>query len=691
MPIWVTKLRPCLGLIRNLYAFDFRVAARVEMLGSRCSRRFSSGVGMKVRSCHSSDHDMLLGKLETALKENEVGAAMDAFNDFRNRHGYPVVSIVSRLIKMMSYSNDKRWLEAGTDLVMAMARKKPYLVHHDVMVRLCISLSRAQMPVPASRVLRLLLWRRNLPPGNALHPVFMHMVKSEVGTCLASNILIEICECFHLLRVKNPDLAATLKPSTIIFNLVIDACLKLGSSLKGKQVMEAMAVTGIGVVANGHSILLFARIYEMNFERDELEKFKDHIDQVSRPLVHHYRHYYGSLLRLHCKFNDVDAVASLIVDVYKSRESHPFHVKKDHNMNSCMVHIGSKYLRDDLKIQIMPESLEIDLMLNSEGTPELFQCKNGKLGLSNSGMAQVMLCYWRNARISDFSKLLVGIQTRSAMLGDENLCIDVIDACIHVGWLDTAHDIVDDMESAGSPLPSSIYLSLLRAYNTKNMIKEAKGLLIQIRRVGLFPNLASVTDVSQFVSEVAHEAGPNMDTADRKCALGECLVHGMDVENSIPSKLHELNSVVYFFCKAKMIEDALKTYRRMQELNVNPSEQTFAYLMQAYSSLGMYREITILWGDIKRNMEHGRLVVGRDLYEMLLLNFIRGGYFGRALEVIELSSCNGMFMDKRMCKNEFFKHHRTLYRRLHEMDAKDEVQRQRIQQVAAFRKWLASD
>ncbi|KAJ0079101.1 hypothetical protein Patl1_24000 [Pistacia atlantica] len=75
----------------------------------------------------------------------------------------------------------------------------------------------------------------------------------------------------------------------------------------------------------------------------------------------------------------------------------------------------------------------------------------------------------------------------------------------------------------------------------------------------------------------------------------------------------------------KMTDDALKIYRRMQAMNIQPTVQTFAYLAYGYSSLEMYRVITILWDDIKRNMATGNIAVNRDLFEIMLLNFLKGG------------------------------------------------------------------
>ncbi|KAJ0080333.1 hypothetical protein Patl1_23993 [Pistacia atlantica] len=96
-------------------------------------------------------------------------------------------------------------------------------------------------------------------------------------------------------------------------------------------------------------------------------------------------------------------------------------------------------------------------------------------------------------------------------------------------------------------------------------------------------------------------------------------------EKAVPSTVYELNSSIFFFCKGKMIDDALKIYGRMQAMNIQPTVQTFAYLAYGYSSLEIYRDITILWGDIKSNMATGNLAVNRDLFEIMLLNFLKGG------------------------------------------------------------------
>ncbi|KAL6272700.1 hypothetical protein ACE6H2_023392 [Prunus campanulata] len=120
----------------------------------------------------------------------------------------------------------------------------------------------------------------------------------------------------------------------------------------------------------------------------------------------------------------------------------------------------------------------------------------------------------------------------------------------------------------------------------------------------------------------------------------------VDEKKEIPSVVYQFNSSINFFCKAKMMDDALKMYRRMQEMKVQPTEQTLTYLLYA-----------ILRGNIKRNMESGNLVVSRDLHEYLLLNCLRGGYFERVME-----------------RSEFVKLHKNLYRNLKPLEARTEAQ-----------------
>ncbi|KAK1564673.1 hypothetical protein Q3G72_008600 [Acer saccharum] len=129
----------------------------------------------------------------------------------------------------------------------------------------------------------------------------------------------------------------------------------------------------------------------------------------------------------------------------------------------------------------------------------------------------------------------------------------------------------------------------------------------------------------------------------------------------------------------------------MLEMKVQPTVQTFGYLAYGYCSLEMYCDITILWGDIKRNTESGILLLSRDLYEFILLNFLRGGYFEKVMEVIGYMKENSMYTDKWMYKSEFLKHHKNLYTSLKASNVRTEAQSKRLEYVRAFRKWAVEE
>ncbi|OAY76893.1 Pentatricopeptide repeat-containing protein [Ananas comosus] len=87
-------------------------------------------------------------------------------------------------------------------------------------------------------------------------------------------------------------------------------------------------------------------------------------------------------------------------------------------------------------------------------------------------------------------------------------------------------------------------------------------------------------------------------------------------------------------------------------------------------------------------MEDKDLAADRDLLDCLLLNFLKGGYFERVMEIISYMSKYNNFFDKWKYKKEYMKFHKNLYRNLRASEAKTEAQSKRLEHVRAFRKWL---
>ncbi|XP_050225456.1 pentatricopeptide repeat-containing protein At4g17616 [Mercurialis annua] len=667
------------GCFRRLQVLDI-FCVRHQFLDFR---PFSDSAQPQRLCWEGSSHDVLLRKLEVSLKDHVIDEAWVTFNDFKTLYGFPKTNLVSRLLTLLSYSSDRQWLQKACNLVSQILKEKSALLSNEILTKLSLSFARGHMPFPASTMLRAMLERENVPTVTLLRLIILHMVKTETGTCLASNFLIQICECFLHKTTNRNNCVKVIKPDTLTFNLVLDACVRFKSCLKGQELVEWMSRTG--TIADAHSILSIAQLYELNNLKDEIKKFKDHIDQVSAPFVCHYQQFYEVLLNMYFKFDDLDAAAELVLDMNRLRGYVPNEKPKNYLQKPSIVSIGSQNLRAGLKIQILPESLQKDIIIKVEHKKELIDFKNGKLLLSNRALAKFISGYKRQGRISELTKVLLSMQNDFQTIGGSSLCSDVIDACVHLDWPETAHDILDDMEAARSSCGLTTYMILLTAYYSRQMPNEAEALLRQIRKTGLLTTCSS---------EMVAPTGL-LEKADKsllsKSDLADFIVQETREEKATHPRVYELNSSIYYFGKAKMMGDAMKIYKRMQAMKIQPTVQTFAYLVYGYSSLESYRDITFLWGDIKRHMKTTNFLVSRDLYESLLLNFLRGGYFERVMEVAGHMKERKMCTDKGMYKSEFLKLHKNLYKVLKASEARNEVQKKRVEFVQTFRKWVGID
>ncbi|XXG78000.1 hypothetical protein AAC387_Pa08g2033 [Persea americana] len=662
-----------------------------------CCYHFSAAIEPTI-SWQGSSHAILLNKLESSLKDHHADEAWEVFKDYKSLHGFPGRGIVSKLIIELCYASDSRWLQRAYDLLLVILKEKSDLLHYDFLNRLALALARAQMPIPASTVIRIMFEKEKFPSMDTLSMVFLHLVKTQIGTYIASEILIEVCECYLLHTEKHGSrvskLSKLLTLNTMIFNLVLDACVRFGATLKAhKIIQDAMPQTG--VIADADSIVIMALIHERNGQRDELKKLKEHVDRVS--LDHHYQNFYDSLLSLQFKFNDIDAAAGVVLDLYRCQQS--FHcssplLKRNAELGkTSLVPVGSSNLRDGLRIQIMPDLLQNDYVVGMRNRPELVNFVDGKLVVTHKALAKLINGYVREKRVGELSNVFVSIQKLGFPSEALNVSSDAIDACIELGWLETAHDILDDMESAVIPVRRVTYTSLLRAYCRGNRFSEAKVLIKQMRKASLPISLSDEQVISSCMSEdsTTISLSPIASMSSQESSLAKSLLRETKEESLTSPLVYDINSSIYFFCKAKMMEDALKAFRRMQRMKLQPTVQTFSHLVNGYSSLRMYREITILWGEIKRSIDEGVLAADRDLFDCLLWNFIRGGYFERVMEIIGYMTKHSMYVDKWKYKREFLKFHKDLYRTLKASKAKTEAQSNRLEHVRAFRRWVRID
>ena len=81
--------------------------------------------------------------------------------------------------------------------------------------------------------------------------------------------------------------------------------------------------------------------------------------------------------------------------------------------------------------------------------------------------------------------LLKAEREDSPFSNDNSALVHVINACISLGWLDQAHDLLEEMRLAGVRTGSSVYSSLLKAYCRANRAADVTSLLRDAKIAGI--------------------------------------------------------------------------------------------------------------------------------------------------------------------------------------------------------------
>ncbi|KAK7278366.1 hypothetical protein RJT34_23394 [Clitoria ternatea] len=234
-------------------------------------------------------------------------------------------------------------------------KEKYGLLHTDTLTTLILSLARLQMSSLALVIFRLMLDKGFLPFMHFSSLIVIHTMKNEIETHVASNYLLYVCDLYNCSRDKKAHHRVLVKLDTLIFNFVLDACMRFKLSLRGLYLINLMSM--IRIMADAHSIMIISQILEMNSLRDEMKKLEVHVDAVLAAYARHHRLFYNSLLSLHFEFNDVYVVAKLVLDMTSSQNCC---VNKEHReqlQQPCFIAIGSPNLRAWLKVHVEPELL----------------------------------------------------------------------------------------------------------------------------------------------------------------------------------------------------------------------------------------------------------------------------------------------------------------------------------------------
>ncbi|XP_050898891.1 pentatricopeptide repeat-containing protein At1g03100, mitochondrial [Lathyrus oleraceus] len=660
-------------------------------------------------------------EIQNAINGNQLDYSWKLLEQHKHMEGFPRKSLFNMVITSYVESLDIGWLEKAYELVhRASEDGREDLLEKEVLIYLSFGLAKVRLPVMASTILRKMIDMEHFPPVTAWSAVLAHMSQTAEGSFLAAELILEIGYLFQNNRVdprkKNNAPLISMKPNTNAFNIALAGCLVFEKSRKAEQLLDMMP--RIGVKADANLLITMARVYERNGRRDELMKLQRHIEEASNLTDIQFRQFYNCLLTCHLKFGDLDSASNMVLEMLRkakearnSLASAKFLVdsaKIDHNYSpSLSISKDLEIVKDEqlirkfilsyeefskdrnfLKLEAESKAVLGSLSAKLQMQVNLITTVHGILQPTETIYVKLVKAFLESGKTKDLAVFLLKAEREDSPFSNDNSAlVHVINSCISLGWLDQAHDLLDEMRLAGVRTGSSVYASLLKAYCVANRTADVTSLLRDARKAGiqldsssyeamiqsrvleedtqgalqLFKEMkeARIPKVSQQYSGMLAKSVTETDEA----ALVTKLVQEIKDGQKVDCGVHDWNNVIHFFCKKRLMQDAEKALNKMRSLGHSPNAQTFHSMVTGYAAVGgKYLEVTELWGEMKGLASSSSIKFDQELLDSVLYTFVRGGFFIRANEVVAMMEKGKMFIDKYKYRMLFLKYHKTLYK-----------------------------
>ncbi|XP_004505419.1 pentatricopeptide repeat-containing protein At1g03100, mitochondrial [Cicer arietinum] len=691
-------------------------------------------------------------EIQNAINGNKLDYSWKLLEQHKHMEGFPRKSLFNKIITSYVESLDMQWLQKAYELVQRASEDgKKDLLEKELLIYLSIGLAKVRLPVLASTILRKMIDMEHFPPVTAWSAVLAHMSQTADGSFLAAELILEIGYLFQYNRVdprkkSNAPLIA-MKPNANAFNIALAGCLVFEKSRKAEQLLDMMP--RIGVKADANLLITMARVYERNGRREELMKLQRHIEEASNLTDIQFRQFYNCLLTCHLKFGDLDSASNMVLEMLKkakearnSLASAKFMIdaaKIDQNYSprSASVHIlsNSKDLesvkndqlirntalsyeefskdRNFLKLEMESKAVLGSLFAKLQMQVDLITTVHGILQPTETIYVKLVKYFLEAGKTKDLAVFLLKAEREDSPFSNDNSAlVHVINSCISLGWLDQAHDLLDEMRLAGVRTGSSVYASLLKAYCAANRAADVTSLLRDARKAGIQLGSSSYEAMIQSrvlqedtqgalqlfkemkearIPKVSHQYSGMLTksvTETDEAALVTKLVQEIKEGQKVDCGVHDWNNVIHFFCKKRLMQDAEKALKKMRSLGHSPNAQTFHSMVTGYAAVGgKYLEVTELWGEMKALASSSSMKFDQELLDSVLYTFVRGGFFTRANEVVAMMEKGKMFIDKYKYRMLFLKYHKTLYKGK-APKFQTESQLNKREAALAFKRWI---
>ncbi|KAD4179833.1 hypothetical protein R6Q59_023243 [Mikania micrantha] len=692
------------------------------------------------------DPAKLSEELQNALDEHRLSDAWNLHEQHMNMEGFPRKSVVNKLLATFAESLELQWLDRAYDLVeKAINEHKQNLLERDTLIYLALCLARYGLPVNAGTILRKLVETEQFPPVAAWAAILVYMSQTSAGAYLAAELVLEIGFMYQDGRVdprkKINEHLISMKPNTTTVNIALVGCLLFGTNRKAEQILEM--IPRIGVKTDATLLTMMGHLYERNGRRDELKKLNRYIDEALDLSDSQFREFYNCLLSCHLKFGDLECASRMVLEMLQKakkaqnslgKSTFMFDVMKIDKIESqeSLTHeksndaesstlIGTQILtyedfcgdRKFLRLEAETKEVLKTLIMKFQTRLELITTEYGVLQPTETIFVKLVKAFLESNKIKELVEFLAKVQKDDSPVSpDSSPLVQVINTCISLKWLDRAHDLLDEARLCGVKTGSSVYSSLLKAYCKENRSAEVKSLLKDARKAGVQLDASSYeamieshvvgkdTQGALYLFKEMKEAKldklgqQEFDNLVSGCVgSGEAklmakLLQEIKDGQTIDCGVHDWNNVIHFFCRKRLMQDAEKALKKMRSLGHAPNAQTFHSLVTGYAAVGgKYTEVTELWGEMKVLCFYHGMKFDQELLDSVLYTFVRGGFFIRANEVVQMMEKGKMFVDKYKYRTLFLKYHKTFCKGK-APKVQTESQLNRREAALTFKKWV---
>ncbi|KAJ3687550.1 hypothetical protein LUZ61_016714 [Rhynchospora tenuis] len=529
-------------------------------------------------------------------------------------------SLSDSLISHLASLSDRLSLKRAFAASIYLLEKSPHSVSLETFSFLFQAFAATNSLHPALALFRAMLKNRRFLPFSIWGPVVIGMAKvNDVSFRAFLRVFEENCQ------VALDERMECMRPDLESCNRVLDGCCRiLGSVADAEKVLEVMSNLDLSPDLNSFGSLAYLYAFTGNERRiDELDKLMNALGYSNKKM------FFSNLISGYVRLGAFESVSSVVFRALKERR---------------------------------------------EDESNLFD---------QDTYIEIVKCFIENGKTKEMAALIIQSQEievcTKSILPNYSVGFGMMNACVELGHLDKAHNMLDEMSTQGASIGLGVYSCILKAYCKEQRTAEAAQLVAEINTAGLrldSPMYDALIDASMtcqdfqsafsLFREMREAMLPDLKTSYLTIMTGltennrpELMASFLDSvvdDPRIQIATHDWNSIIHAFCKVGRLEDAKRTYRRMAFLRFEPNNQTYLSLINGYVSAQKYFNVLMLWTEVRR---HGA-DFDRGLVDAFLYALVKGGFFDAAMQVVEKANELKIYVDKWRHKQAFMENHKKL-------------------------------